>query len=255
VWDASVTKATRFVHRFRGGEPTPGVGFGQVFERFTERARKAVVLAQEEARSLKHDYIGTEHLLLGLLRVEEGMAARVLATLAITVDAVRAQVAQMIGEGDEAMHGQIPFTPRAKKVLELSLREALAVGHNYIGTEHILLGLVRENDGVAARIMLELGADAERVRAAVLAELGPLAVGAGGDPGGRPRRWRRPRPSITVQPRWQYRVERPDTLDEQHLNELGAEGWELVSVDHGHDGLELVFKRRSSQPGSLRATG
>jgi len=226
-----------------------------VFERFTERARKAVVLAQEEARSFKHDYIGTEHLLLGLLRVEEGMAARVLATLGITLDAVRAQVAQIVGKGDETMHGQIPFTPRAKKVLELSLREALAVGHNYIGTEHILLGLVRENDGVAARIMAELGADAPRVREAVLAELGPLAVGAAGDPGGRSRRWRRPRPSIAVQPRWQYRVERPDAIDEQHLNELGAEGWELVGIDHGRDGLELIFKRRSSQPGSLRAAG
>src|SRR5262249_59816286 len=146
------------------------------------------------------------------------MAAGVLTTLAITVDAVRAQVAELVGEGDEASHSQIPFTPRAKKVLELSLREALAVGHNYIGTEHILLGLVRENEGVAARIMLELGADAERVREAVLAALGPLAVAAGGDPGGRPRRWRRPRPSITVQPRWQYRIERSDTIDEQHLN-------------------------------------
>jgi hypothetical protein len=227
----------------------------QVFERFTERARKAVVLAQEEARSFRHDYIGTEHLLLGLLRVEEGMAARVLATLGITVEGVRAQVVQIVDQGDEAMLGQIPFTPRAKKVLELSLREALAVGHNYIGTEHILLGLVRENDGVAARIMLELGADAQRVRETVLAELGPLAVATGGDPGGRPRRWRRPRPSIAVQPRWRYRVERPDAIDEQHLNELGAEGWELVGIDHGPGGLELIFKRRSSQPGSLRAAG
>src|SRR5262249_43436881 len=183
------------------------------------------------------------------------MAAGVLTTLAITVDAVRAQVAELVGEGDEASHSQIPFTPRAKKVLELSLREALAVGHNYIGTEHILLGLVRENDGVAARIMLQLGADAQRVREAVLAELGPLAVGAGGPPRGPPRRWRRPRPSVIVQPRWQYRVERPDAVDEQHLNELGADGWELVSVHHARDGLELIFKRRISQSGSLRAAG
>jgi ATP-dependent Clp protease ATP-binding subunit ClpA len=226
-----------------------------VFERFTERARKVVVLAQEEARSFKHDYIGTEHILLGLLRVEEGLAARVLTTLGITVDAVREQVTRIVGEGDETSHGQIPFTPRAKKVLELSLREALAVGHNYIGTEHILLGLARENDGVASRILLALGADAPRVREAVLAELGPLTAGAAEDPGGRPRRWRRPRPTVAVQPRWQYRVERPDTIDEQHLNELGAEGWELVSVDHAPGGPELIFKRRNSQPGSLRVAG
>jgi ATP-dependent Clp protease ATP-binding subunit ClpC len=227
-----------------------------VFERFTERARKVVVLAQEEARSFKHDYIGTEHLLAGLLLAEEGLAARVLATLGITVDAVREQVARIVGEGDEASHGQIPFTPRAKKVLELSLREALAVGHNYIGTEHILLGLVRENDGVAARILLELGADTARVREAVLEAIGPLDVVRAGDPGGgRPRRWRRPRPTVAVQPRWQYRVERPEAIDEQQLNELGAAGWELVSAGRTSGGLELIFKRRGSPPGSLRAAG
>jgi ATP-dependent Clp protease ATP-binding subunit ClpA len=226
-----------------------------VFERFTERARKAVVLAQEEARSFKHNYIGTEHLLLGLLRVDEGMAARVLASLEITVDAVRAQVAQIVGEGDEAVHGQIPFTPRAKKVLELSLREALAVGHTYIGTEHILLGLVRENDGVAARILLELGADSQRVRDEVLGALGELGPVAPVPTPGRARRWRQRRSSVAVRSCWQYRVERPDTIDEQHLNELGAEGWELVSVDHTPGGPELIFKRRSSQPGSLRVAG
>ena len=118
-----------------------------MFERFTERARQVVVLAQDEARALKHNYIGTEHILLGLLREEEGLAARVLESLDITVEEVRAQVARIVGQGDEVTTGQIPFTPRAKKVLELALREALSLGHNYIGTEHILLGLVRENEG------------------------------------------------------------------------------------------------------------
>jgi ATP-dependent Clp protease ATP-binding subunit ClpC len=144
-----------------------------VFERFTERAREVVVLAQEEARALKHNYIGTEHLLLGLLREEEGIAARVLATLDVTIEQVRAQVEQIVGRGEEVTGGQIPFTPRAKKVLELSLREALSLGHNYIGTEHVLLGLARENDGVGARILLDLGIDAEKIRDTVIATLGP----------------------------------------------------------------------------------
>src|SRR5438067_791015 len=135
-----------------------------LFERFTERARQVVVLAQDEARALKHNYIGTEHILLGLLREEEGLAARVLESLDITVEEVRAQVARIVGQGDEVTTGQIPFTPRAKKVLELALREALSLGHNYIGTEHILLGLVRENEGVAARILLDFDADADKIR-------------------------------------------------------------------------------------------
>ena len=135
-----------------------------MFERFTERARQVVVLAQDEARLLKHNYIGTEHLLLGLLREEEGIAARVLESLDITLEEVRVQVARIIGEGEGSLRGQIPFTPRAKKVLELALREGLALGHDYIGTEHILLGLVRENEGVAARILLDFDADAEKIR-------------------------------------------------------------------------------------------
>jgi hypothetical protein len=139
-----------------------------LFERFTERARQVVVLAQDEARALKHNYIGTEHILLGLLREEEGLAARVLESLDITVEEVRAQVARIVGQGDEVTTGQIPFTPRAKKVLELALREALSLGHNYIGTEHILLGLVRENEGVAARILLDFDADAEKIRNEVI---------------------------------------------------------------------------------------
>ena len=139
-----------------------------MFERFTERARQVVVLAQEEARTLKHNYIGTEHILLGLLREEEGLAARVLESLDITVERVRAQVVRIVGSGEEVTSGQIPFTPRAKKVLELALREALSLGHNYIGTEHILLGLVRDNEGVAARILLDFDADSEKIRNEVM---------------------------------------------------------------------------------------
>ena len=149
-----------------------------MFERFTERARQVIVLAQDEARLLKHNYIGTEHLLLGLLREEEGIAARVLESLDIDLETVRAQVARVVGEGDEAATGQVPFTPRAKKVLELALREARSLRHNYIGTEHILLGVARENEGVAARILLDLGADAEKVGHEVVRLLGGPAVRA-----------------------------------------------------------------------------
>jgi ATP-dependent Clp protease ATP-binding subunit ClpA len=144
-----------------------------------------VVLAQEESRALSHNYIGTEHILLGLLREEEGLAARVLESLDITVERVRAQVVRIVGSGEEVTSGQIPFTPRAKKVLELALREALSLGHNYIGTEHILLGLVRENEGVAARILLDFDADSEKIRNEVIRMLsGPgsrarVALGAG----------------------------------------------------------------------------
>src|SRR6059036_1400951 len=152
-----------------------------MFERFTERARQVVVLAQEEARILKHNYIGTEHILLGLLREEEGLAARVLESLDITVERVRAQVVRIVGSGEEVTAGQIPFTPRAKKVLELALREALSLGHNYIGTEHILLGLVRENEGVAARILLDFDADSEKIRNEVIRMLsGPGGRRSGG---------------------------------------------------------------------------
>src|SRR5215213_7091302 len=163
-----------------------------MFERFTERARQVVVLAQEEARTLKHNYIGTEHILLGLLREEEGLAARVLESLDITVERVRAQVVRIVGSGEEVTSGQIPFTPRAKKVLELALREALSLGHNYIGTEHILLGLVRENEGVAARILLDFDADSDKIRNEVIRMLsGPggrrqgTAAGGGGGEGGK----------------------------------------------------------------------
>jgi len=139
-----------------------------MFERFTDRARRVVVLAQEEAKQLNHNYIGTEHILLGLIREGDGIAAKALAELSISIDNVREQVQEIIGQGQTAPTGHIPFTPRAKKVLELSLREALQLGHNYIGTEHILLGLIREGEGVAAQVLVKLGADLTRVRQTVI---------------------------------------------------------------------------------------
>ena len=139
-----------------------------MFERFTDRARRVVVLAQEEARLLNHSYIGTEHILLGLIHEGEGVAAKALESLTISLEAVRAQVEEIIGTGGSSPSGHIPFTPRAKKVLELSLREALQLGHNYIGTEHILLGLIREGEGVAAQVLVKLGADLSRVRQQVI---------------------------------------------------------------------------------------
>jgi len=139
-----------------------------VFARFTERARQVVVLAQEEAQALRHSYIGTEHILLGLLLEDEGLAARVLESLDITVERVRGQVVRIVGSGEEVTSGHLPFTPRAKKVFELSLREALSLGHPYIDTEHLLLALVRQNEGVAARILLDFNADSEKVHSEVL---------------------------------------------------------------------------------------
>ena len=139
-----------------------------MFERFTDRARRVVVLAQEEARLLNHNYIGTEHILLGLIHEGEGVAAKGLESLAISLDSVRTQVVEIIGQGQQSPSGHIPFTPRAKKVLELSLREALQLGHNYIGTEHILLGLIREGEGVAAQVLQKLGADLPKVRQTVI---------------------------------------------------------------------------------------
>jgi ATP-dependent Clp protease ATP-binding subunit ClpC len=202
-----------------------------MFERFTERARQVVVLAQEEARTLKHNYIGTEHILLGLLREEEGLAARVLESLNVTAEQVRGQVARIIGEGEEVTTGQIPFTPRTKKVLELSLREALSLGHNYIGTEHILLGIVRENEGVAARILLDFGANAEKVRNEVIRMLsGPgqtypemteaVSEGSGTLELGPPR-------ELTEWPR------AADPLSMFTLRRPGATRWDAASVAVG----------------------
>jgi len=161
-----------------------------MFERFTDRARRVVVLAQEEARMLNHNYIGTEHILLGLIHEGEGVAAKGLEALGISLEGVRAQVEEIIGQGQQAPSGHIPFTPRAKKVLELSLREALQLGHNYIGTEHILLGLIREGEGVAAQVLVKLGADLNRVRQQVIQLLsgyqGKEAATSGGPAEGTP---------------------------------------------------------------------
>jgi len=160
---------------------------GKLFERFTDRGRRVVVLAQEEARLLNHNYIDTEHLLLGLIHEGEGVAAGALESLGISLEAVRAQVEEMIGHGERPPTGHIPFTPRAKKVLELSLREALQLGHNYIGTEHILLGLIREGEGVAAQVLVRLGADLSRVRQQVIWVLsGAAAAGLEAGAGTRP---------------------------------------------------------------------
>src|SRR5512142_16442 len=160
-----------------------------MFERFTDRARRVVVLAQEEARMLNHNYIGTEHILLGLIHEGEGVAAKALESLGISLEAVRQQVEEIIGQGQQAPSGHIPFTPRAKKVLELSLREALQLGHNYIGTEHIRLGLIRE--GVGAQVLVKLGADLNRVRQQVIQLLSGYQTGqekttAGGPQEGTP---------------------------------------------------------------------
>jgi ATP-dependent Clp protease ATP-binding subunit ClpA len=164
-----------------------------MFERFTDRARRVVVLAQEEARKLNHSYIGTEHLLLGLVREGEGVAARALESLGISLQAVRRDVEEMVGRGPQPAAGHIPFTPRAKKVLELSLRESNQLGHNYIGTEHILLGMLREGEGVAAQVLVKMGTDLNRARQRVIELLhgrpgkgdqGPLAAEGGFPPAG-----------------------------------------------------------------------
>ena len=166
-----------------------------MFERFTERARQVVVLAQDEARGMGHSHIGTEHILLGLLREEQGLAARVLAELGIGIEDVRARIVAEVGQGhdDIAATGQIPFTPRAKKVLELALRESLTLGHNSIGTEHLLLAIGRENGGLAMRVLWDLGVGEENLREAVIGALNgqPLAPELrerrGAKPGRRPR--------------------------------------------------------------------
>src|SRR5215218_739864 len=167
-----------------------------MFERFTERARKVVVLAQEEARHFNHNYIGTEHLLLGLLREDEGVAAQALYSLNVALDEVREQVESIVGYGEEGTGAQAPFTPRSKKVLELALREALQLGHNYIGTEHILLGLVRESEGVAARVLSNLDVDPDKVRREVVRRLGggrSRSRGGGESGGGRGAEAKRPK--------------------------------------------------------------
>jgi predicted metal-dependent hydrolase len=155
-----------------------------MFERFTDRARRVMVLAQEETRLLNHNYIGTEHLLLGLAHEGQGGAAKALESLGIRLEALRSQVQEVVGRGQAAPRGHIPFTPRAEKVLELSLREALQLGHSYIGTEHLLLGLIREGEGVAAQVLVRLGADLSRVRLQVIQVLSGSGAAVGGPEAG-----------------------------------------------------------------------
>jgi ATP-dependent Clp protease ATP-binding subunit ClpC len=168
-----------------------------MFERFTDRSRRVVVLAQEEARVLKHDYIGPEHILLALVHEGEGVAARALTGLGLSLHAVREQVEELIGRGESEQRGHIPFTPRAKRVLELSLREALQLGHNYIGTEHILLGLLREGENVAAQVLVRMGIDLNRVRQEVVKLLGAAETAGGGAEAGPVRATRIARTAVT----------------------------------------------------------
>jgi len=182
-----------------------------MFERFTDRARRVVVQAQEESRRLNHSYIGTEHLLLGVLREDEGVAAAALAALEVGLDPAREQVAEIVGRGRQAPSGHIPFTPRAKKVLELSLREALRLGHPYIGPEHILLGVIAEGHGVAVEVLRVLGAPPEQVRARVLELVPP----AGQEPGDRPDPGRPVRLPITAA-KFDELLDRLDAID-RHL--------------------------------------
>jgi ATP-dependent Clp protease ATP-binding subunit ClpA len=194
-----------------------------MFERFTDRARRVVVLAQEEARMLNHNYIGTEHILLGLIHEGEGVAAKALESLGISLEAVRSQVEEIIGQGQAAPTGHIPFTPRAKKVLELSLREALQLGHNYIGTEHILLGLIREGEGVAAQVLQKLGADLNRVRQQVI----QLLQGYTETPEGRTPDF----PDFKVAESVEH-AERLQRVEELAMKEAEALGEGTVRADH-----------------------
>jgi ATP-dependent Clp protease ATP-binding subunit ClpC len=188
-----------------------------MFERFTDGARRAIVFAQDEARELNHSYIGTEHLLLGLMRDDEGVAARALRELEIRRDAVREQVTEAIGRGERPPSGHIPFTPRAKKVLELSLRESLQLNHSYIGTEHILLGLVGEGEGVAAQVLVILGGSLNRVRDKVI-ELAPPGTGEG--------------PEVSSQ----FRRSRPGGPLDEVMRRLGAMEYRLAVIER-HLGL------------------
>jgi ATP-dependent Clp protease ATP-binding subunit ClpC len=196
---------------------------GKMFERFTDRARRVVVLAQEEARLLNHNYIDTEHLLLGLIHEGEGVAAQALESLGISLEAFRGQVEEIIGQGQSAPTGRIPFTPRAKKVLELSLREALQLGHNYIGTEHILLGLVREGEGVAAQVLVRLGADLSRVRQQVIQVLSGSAAGMEAGAATRPVRMTMPADLLVlVEEFTQVRREKEAAIEAQDFERVAA---------------------------------
>jgi hypothetical protein len=276
------------------------------FDKFTERARRVLTLAQEEAKRFNHNYIGTEHLLLGLVREGEGVAAKVLRSLGVELDKVRSQVEFIIGRGDRMIAGEIGLAPRSKKVIELAVDEARRLGHHYIGTEHLLLGLVREGEGVAAGVLESLGVSLERVRTQTIKVLsqgrpdqGAAREGRGpSDSGALPEMQRGPESARGVagwgRARWDYlvaQVEYPqwDELaahtehprseaggvikrflgtDEAHadlhgkpvhdaLRVLGAEGWELVAIDHpapagGPGGHCYVFKRIAFEEGSPR---
>jgi len=222
-----------------------------VLARFTGGARQVVVLAQEEAWALGHDHIGTGHLLLGLLREGEGAAGAVLRSAGLGPEGVRARVVELaVPGGRGAAEGQVRFGPKAKKALELALREAIALGHEEIGAEHVLLGLLRADDGAAAAILRGHGAEPERLREAVLAT-------APARPRGARRRGRR-RSFAELLPgrtRWEYRLETPAALDAAWLNELGDEGWELTAVVPGAGAPTYVFRRRCEPPGALRRAG
>ena len=207
-----------------------------MFERFTERARRVVVFAQEEARDLNHDYIGTEHLLLGLMRDTDSVAARALRGLDIGQDPAREQVIEIIGRGQRSPSGHIPFTPRAKKVLELSLREALQLNHNYIGTEHILLGLVGEGEGVAAQVLIKLGGSLSRVRDKVI-ELAPPGTGEGPEVSVPLRRSRLRGPFDEVMRRLEAMDERLAVI-ERHLGLAGGTGAAAAGPGPGAGGPE-----------------
>jgi ATP-dependent Clp protease ATP-binding subunit ClpC len=220
-----------------------------MFERFTDRARRVIVLAQEEARMLCHGYIGTEHILLGLIHEGEGVAARALVSLGISLDAVRQQVEEIIGQGEQAPSGHIPFTPRAKKVLELSRREAEQLGHNYIGTEHILLGLIREADGVAAQVLVKLGADLNRVRQQVIQLLH-------GHPAGEPVSARSAAQNLRVLPAVQTRLDAVEQRLAAIEQRIGT-GPDTSDLDDQIDRVRLerrgaVDLQRYEQAASLR---
>jgi plasmid stability protein len=202
---------------FRGRKPG-------LFSRFTEQGRQVVVWAQEEARSLKHEHIGTEHLLLGVFRVPGGLAAQILAQLGVDYDDLRGRVVALLGEGTLPASSTIPFTPAAKQAFELALREAAALGHGYIGTEHLLLGILRQPEGTGVTLLRERGVDAATVRAAVAA-----ATGAA------------PLEDDEVAPAWEYRVEELAEPLEESLRRLPPD-WELVSVADGR----AVLKRRAA---------
>jgi hypothetical protein len=265
------------------------------FDKFTERARRVLTLAQEEAKRFNHNYIGTEHLLLGLIREGEGVAAEVLRSLAVELDKVRSQVEFIIGRGERMILGEIGLTPRAKKVIELAVDEARRLGHHYIGTEHLLLGLVREGEGIAAGVLERLGVNLERVRTQtikVLSQGRPSGATIEQEPQRGPESvrgvagwWRARWDYLVAQveyPQWDELAAhtehpRPEAggvikrflgPDEAHadlhgtpvheaLTVLGAEGWELVAIDHpapagGPGGHYYVFKRMASKEGSPR---